>query len=204
MGCLRVVLSLGLIGAMGGCDLTGDSGGRPDGLEALHAARAQARAAPYLTVVDGGGRSVQFAPGLTVIWRDGAVLVWERRDVSYTLRKDRRCYERNTEFERADDLELRRDAVVAEALIEDAELTGSEDHRAIRWRGPIAEEGYRIEGRVYLDRAGRPVRTRERTAWISDRAPEPWLERRYLYPSSLDVEHAPGPRCPSRPESPGP
>jgi hypothetical protein len=194
MSRLRVALVVGLAGALGGCDLPGGSG--DDALEALQAARARARAAPYLTVVDKGGRSVQFAPGLTVIWRNGDVVVWERRDVSYTLRKDRRCYDRTTEFERADARELRRDIVVPKALIEDAELAGPEDHREIRWHGPRAEEGYRVEGILYLDRTGRPVRKRERTRSLSGRPLDPWLERRYRYPSSLAVEHhPPGPRC---------
>jgi hypothetical protein len=194
MSRLRAALALGLIGALGGCDVPGGSG--DDALEVLRSARARARAAPYLTVFDKGGRSVQFAPGLTVIRRNGDLLVWERRDVSYTLRKDRGCYDRTTEFLRADARELRRDIVVPEALIEDAELAGSKDHREIHWHGPRAEEGYRVEGIVYLDRAGRPVRKRERTSSLSGRPLDPWVERRYRYPSGLDVEHQPpGPRC---------
>jgi hypothetical protein len=188
MSRLRVALAIGLAGSLGGCDLPGSGA---DALDVLKEARAKARAAPYLTVV-GHGQSTQFAPGLTVISRHGTILVWETKNVSYIRSKQRDCYMRSTEFERADDVEIRRDAVVADAFLHKAQLVGSE----IRWQGPDAEEGYRVEGIVYLDRAGRPVRVRERTAQLNGEHRDPWSERRYSYPSSLDIKH-PGPVCPS-------
>jgi hypothetical protein len=51
-------------------------------------------------------------------------------------------------------------------------------------------------GIVYLDGAGRQIRVRERTTQLSGEQLDPWFERRYSYPSSLDIKH-PRPVCPT-------
>jgi hypothetical protein len=199
-----LLLSLGLVVAVGGCDLPVGSDDGSDALEALQAARREGRAARYLVVQDSGGvdsagrrlrQRISFAPGLTVISRNRRVVLWERRDVSYLWRSGRRCYDRHTEFEHGDLIEMRRDIVVAAALVDEAELVDSDHRTVVRWRGPIAERGYRVEGRLYLDRVGRPVLKRERTAWAGGRPYGPRYERRYRYPARLDLGRPPGPRC---------
>jgi hypothetical protein len=101
------------VGALGGCDLPFESDGESEGLEALRAARATADAARYLVAVDTDGfdregnrltQRLEFAPRLTRIWQKGRVVLWERlaprgasreRDVSYSLRHGRGCYDRH-------------------------------------------------------------------------------------------------------------
>jgi hypothetical protein len=69
----------------------------------------------------------------------------------------------------------------------------------IRLRWPISERRTRVEGRLYLDRAGRPVRKLERVAFVSRRPPRRWSERRYRYPGRLDLDPPPGPLCETPP-----
>jgi hypothetical protein len=115
-----LLLSLSLVGALGGCDLPAGSNEESEGLEALQAAREQADAARYLVALDtaccdrDGNRlsqRLQFGPRMTQIWQNGRVVGWQRlapgaarreRDVSYSLRHGRGCYDRHTagEFER--------------------------------------------------------------------------------------------------------
>jgi hypothetical protein len=223
-----LLLSLSLVGALGGCDLSSGSNDEAEGLEALQAAREKADAARYLVALDtaccdrDGNRlsqRLQFAPRLTRIWQNGRVVRWQRfapagarqeRDVSYSLRHGRGCYDRHTagEFERTGVIEMRRGIVVPQELIDEAELTESGGRTLIRLRGPISERGTRVEGRLYLDRAGRPVRKLERVAFVSRRPPRRWYERRYRYPDRLDLTPPPGPRCetppPAGPRTPRP
>jgi hypothetical protein len=187
------LLSLGLVLAVGGCGGWDDSNTKSEGLEALEAARAKARAARYLVVLDDGGQRLRFVPGLTEISKDGRVLLWARRDVEYTLRNDRRCYQRHTEFERADLVEVRRDLVVPQA--DDAELAEAGGRALIRWRYRPSEDGHWREGRLYLDRSRHPVLSRERESTFGGQPPGRWLERRYRYPSELELDRPPGPRC---------
>jgi hypothetical protein len=191
----RSLLSLGVAIALGSCGGCEDSSENSEGLEALQAARAKARAARYLVAVDDGGQRIEFAPGVTVISRRGRVLLWARRDVEYALSTGRGCYERHTDFERADLVEVRRDIVVPQALIDEAELAESGGHPLIRWRGPVNERGSQVEGRLYLDRARRPVLKRERIVWAVRHPRGGWLDRRYRYPANLDLD-PPEPRCP--------
>jgi hypothetical protein len=205
MGRRWLLLSLGLVGALGGCDLPLGSNEESQGLGALQAARETADGARYLVALDtaccdrDGNRlrqRLQFAPGLTRISQNGRVRLWERRDVSYTLREGRRCYERHTEFERADTLEVRSGIVMPRFVIHEAELDDSDGDVLIRYRGPVSERGARVEGRLYLDRAGRPVRRRERIAWAATGRPYgSWYGRRYRYPAKLDLGPPPGPLC---------
>jgi hypothetical protein len=223
-----LLLSLGVVGALGGCDLPPGSNEESEGLEALQAARDKADAARYVVAVDtaccdrDGNRlsqRLQFAPRLTRSWQNGRVVGWQRlapagagreREVSYSLRHGRGCYDRHraAEFDRTGVIEMRRGIVVPEELIDEAELTESGDRTVIRLRGPISERGTRVEARLYLDRAGRPVRKLERVAFVSRRPPRRWSERRYRYPARLDLGRPPGPRCekpaPAGPPSPRP
>jgi hypothetical protein len=195
-----VLLSLALVAAIGGCDSPGGASAEPEALEELERARAKAQAARYLLVVDDLGardgrrvrQRLEFAPGLTAISENGRVLLWESRDVSYSLNRRRRCYERSTQFERGDLVEVRRDVVVPRALVSRAELVGL---RLIRWRGPESERGYRVEGTLRLDPAGRPRLKRERITWAGTRPPGRAYQRRYSYPHELDPGPAPRPRC---------
>lgn len=204
MGRPWLLLSLGLLGTIAGCDVWDGSNEESAGLEALQAAREKADAARYLVALDvaccdsDGNRvsqRLEFAPGLTVISQHGRVVLWERRDVSYSLSGSRRCYERHTDFVRADLIEMRRGIVVPQELIDEAKLTESGGRTLIRLRGPVSERGTRVEGRLYLDRGGRPVRKLERVAFVSRRPPRRWSERRYRYPVRLDLGRPPGPRC---------
>jgi hypothetical protein len=228
MGRPWLLLSLALVGALGGCDLPHQTDGESEGLEALRAARAEADAARYLVAVDTGGfdregnrlgQRLEFAPRVTRISQNGRVVGWERlapggagreRDVLYSLRHGRSCYDRHSgeDFERSATIEMRRGIVVPQELIEEAELDESGDRTSIRLRGPISERGTRVEGRLYLDRAGRPVRKLERVAFVSRRPPRPWSERRYRYPARLDLGSPPTPVCetppPAGPRSPPP
>jgi hypothetical protein len=224
MSRLWLALSLSLVGALGGCDLPPGSNEESEGLEALQAAREKADAARYLVALDtaccdrGGNRlsqRLQFAPRLTQIWQNGRVVLWQRlapgaarqeRDVSYSLRHGLGCYDRHTagEFERTGVIEMRRGIVVPQELIDEAGLTESGGRTLIRLRGPISERGTRVEGRLYLDRAGRPVRKLERVAIVSRRPPRRWYERRYRYPDRLDLDPPPGPLCGTPPAGPRP
>jgi hypothetical protein len=217
-----LALSLTLVGALGGCDLSPGSNEDSAGLEALQAAREKANAARYLVALDtaccdrDGNRlsqRLQFGPRLTQISQNGRVVLWERlarggarreRDVSYTLRHGRGCYDRHTseEFERTGVVEMRRGIVVPQELIDETRLTESGGRTLIRLRGPISERGTRVEGRLYLDRAGRPVLMLERVAFVSRRPPRRWYERRYRYPDRLDLGPPPGPRCETTPAGP--
>jgi hypothetical protein len=228
MGRPWLLLSLGLVGSIGGCDLPLGSNEESEGLEALQAAREKADAARYLVALDTAccdrdgnrlGQRLQFAPRLTQIWQNGRIVLWERlapggaskeRDVSYSLRHGRGCYDRHTvgEFDRTGVMEMRRSIVVPQVLIDEAELTESRGRDLIRVRGPISERGTRVENQLYLDRAGRPLRKLERVAFVSRRPPRRWSERRYRYPERLDLGRPPGPRCekppPAGPPSPRP
>ena len=226
MSRLWLLLSLSLVGALGGCDLSLGSNEESEGLEALHAARDKADAARYLVALDtaccdrDGNRlsqRLQFAPRLTKVWQNGRVVLWQRlapasarQERAYFLRHGRGCYDRHTagEFERTGVIEMRRGIVVPQELIDDAELTESRGRTFIRLRGPISERGTRVEGRLYLDRAGRPARKLERVAFVSRRPPRRWYERRYRYPDRLDLGTPPGPRCemppPAGPPTPPP
>jgi hypothetical protein len=173
-----LLLSLGVVGALGGCDLPPGSNEESEGLEALQAARDKADAARYVVAVDtaccdrDGNRlsqRLQFAPRLTRIWQNGRVVGWQRlapagagreREVSYSLRHGRGCYDRHRagEFDRTGVIDMRRGIVAPEELIDEAELTESGDRTVIHLRGPISERGTRVEARLYLDRAGRPER----------------------------------------------
>ena len=222
-----LLLSLSLVGALGGCDLPGGSNEESEGLEALHAAREKVDAARYLVALDtaccdrDGNRlsqRLQFAPRLTQIWQNGRVVLWERhepdgarreRDVSYSLRHGRGCYDRHAagEFERTEVIEMRRGIVVPQELIDTAELTESGGRTLVRLRSPISERGTRVEARLYLDRAGRPVRMLDRVRFVSRRLPRRWYERRYRYPDRLDLGPPPGPLCerpPAGPRTPRP
>jgi hypothetical protein len=228
MGRPWLLLSLGLVGALGGCDLPLVANEESEGLAALQAAREKADAARYLVALDtaccdrDGDRlrqRLQFAPRLTRISQNGRIVLWERlapggarqeRDVSYSLAHGRGCYDRHTagEFDRTGVIEMRRGIVVPQELIDEAELTQSGGRTLIRLRGPISERGTRVEGRLYLDRGGHPVRMLERVAFVSRRPPRRWSERRYRYPRRLDLGRPPGPRCekppPAGPPSPRP
>jgi hypothetical protein len=204
VGRSRLLLSLGLAGAICGCDLPGGASAGPNGREALESARTKAQSARYLVVLDdvGVGREgrrprqrLEFSPGLTVISQNGRVLLWESRDVSYTLRKRPRCYDRSTHFERADAVELKRDIVVPRGLLSRAELDESRGRPVIRWRGPVTERGYRVEGLVQLDEAGRAVLKRERVTWLGRGRRGNSYERRYRYPARLKLGPPPRPRC---------
>lgn len=223
-----LLLSLSLVGALGGCDLPLGSNEESEGLEALQAAREKADAARYLVALDtaccdrDGNRlsqRLQFAPRLTQVSQNGRVVLWQRlapggahreRDVAYSLRYGRGCYDRHTgqEFEWTGVIEMRRGIVVPKELIDEAELTSSGSRDLIRLRGPISERGTRVESRLYLDRAGRPLLKLERVAFVSRRPPRRWSERRYRYPDRLDLAPPPGPRCekppPAGPPSPRP
>jgi hypothetical protein len=135
-------LSLALVVALGGCDLPLESDGEAEGLEALRAARSEADAARYLVAVDRLGfdsegnrlsQRLEFAPRLTRISQNGRVVLWQRlapggarreRDVSYSLRHGRGCYDRHSgeEFERVGVIEMRRGVVVPRELMHEAEL----------------------------------------------------------------------------------
>jgi hypothetical protein len=221
-------LSLALVVALGGCDPPLESDGAAEGLEALRAARAEADAARYLVAVDMLGfdsegkrlsQRLEFAPRLTRITQNGRVVLWQRlapggarreRDVSYSLRHGRGCYDRHSgeEFERVGVIEMRRGVVVPRELMHEAELDEVGVRTVIRWRGPPSERGTRVEGRLYLDSAGRPVLNRERIAWLSRRPPRARYERRYRYPAKLDLRPPPRPPCktlpPAAPPSPRP
>jgi hypothetical protein len=210
-----LLLSLSLVGALGGCDLPLGSNEESEGLEALQAAREKADAARYLVALDtaccdrDGNRvsqRLEFAPRLTRISQNGRVAGWQRlapggapreREVSYSLRHGRGCYDRHTagEFERTGVIEMRRGIVVPKELIDEAELAESGGRTLIRLRSPISERGTVVESRLYLDRAGRPVLKLERVAFVSRRPPPRWSERRYRYPEKLDLGSPPGPRC---------
>lgn len=218
-----LLLSLSLVGALGGCELPLGSNQESEGLEALQAAREKADAARYLVALDSAccdrdgnrlSQRLEFAPRLTRISQNGRVVGWERlaprgapreREVSYSLRHGRGCYDRHTagEFDRIGAIEMRRGIVVPQELIDEAELAESRGRTVIRLRGPISERGTRVESRLYLDRTGRPVLKLERVAFVSRRPPRRWSERRYRYPERLDLGSPPGPRC-KMPPSAGP
>jgi hypothetical protein len=171
MGSWWLLPPLGLVGMLGACVLPGGSDGEVDGLEALRAARAEARAACYLVVRDEAccnreGRAVhqgmRFAPGLTVISQNGRLVLWARRDVAYTLRRDRGCYERQTQFSRGDLREVRRTTVVPYE-VDEARVRTIGGRTLIRWQVDQGIDSPGIEGRLRLDRSGRPAEGRERT-----------------------------------------
>src|SRR5918992_4120923 len=215
MGRSWLLLSLGLVGALGGCDLPVGSSEDSEGLEALQAAREKADASRYLVALDtaccdrDGHRlrqRLQFAPRLTRISQNGRVVLWQRlapasarqeRDVSYSLRHGRGCYDRHTgeEFERVGVIEMRRGIVVPKELVDEAEFADSGGRNLIRLRGPVSERGTRVESRLYLDRAGRPLLKLEGVAFVSRRPPRRWSERRYRYPERIDLGPPPGPLC---------
>jgi hypothetical protein len=140
-----LLVSLSLVGALGGCDLPPGSNEDSEGLEALRAAREQGDATRYLVALDtaccdrDGNRlsqRLQFAPRLTQIRQNGRVVLWQRlapagarreRDVSYSLRQGRGCYDRHAagQFDRTGVIEMRRGIVVPQELIDEAELTES-------------------------------------------------------------------------------
>jgi hypothetical protein len=205
MGRPWLLLSLSLVGALGGCDLPVDLDEESEGLEALQAARAKARAARYLVVLDEAccnrdGRPVhqrlQFAPGLTVISQNGRLVLWARRDVEYTLRRDGGCYERHTEFSRGDLREVRRTTVVPYEVDEAvARKVGS--RTLIRWQVHQGVDSPGIEGQLSLDPRGRPEKGRERTMRWGAKPPSHWIARRYRFPSRLRLA-APRPSCTER------
>ena len=108
---LLLLLSLSLVGALGGCDLPPGSNDGSEGLEALQAAREKADAARYLVALDiaccdRDGNPVSqrllFATRLTQISQDGRVVLWQRlapggagreSELSYSLRHGRGCYD---------------------------------------------------------------------------------------------------------------
>jgi hypothetical protein len=171
-----------------------------DGLNALEGARAKARAAPFLIVTSEEGRiRMERFPGLTVIWgKRGHIAAWARRHVEYTARRLRgqRCYDRHTEFLYADIEEVRRSVGAPEARSPEARVATVGGRKVIRWRNPRAEEGYVVEGELYLDRRGRSVADRVRSQARPGARPGRWPPlTRYRYPAKLAEPPPPSPRC---------
>jgi hypothetical protein len=176
------------------CDGSEEKSERTDGLELLQRARDKARRAPYRVVVDQEGQRVlEMTPHITAIREGRRVVNWASRGVSYTPRGGRDCYERYTEFNRADVAETRRDAVVPYD-VDKATVHMSEGQTVIRWFVRQTFDSAANEGVLRLDREGRPVENRQRSLRRGSIPPSEWSVRRYRYPTRLALP-VPGPRC---------
>ncbi|HEV7806549.1 MAG TPA: hypothetical protein VGO80_12065 [Solirubrobacteraceae bacterium] len=107
--------------------------------------------ADYLIVSEGRDRSL-FSKRLTVIERDGRVMAWTRPHEEFTLRTHRRCYERHTDYNRADVADARSAAAPPE--LRGGSIRSVGKRRVVAGREPhddFADSDYEI----VIDAAGR-------------------------------------------------
>ncbi len=169
--------------------------GSNDADRALQAARDKALHADYLVVSDGRGRSL-FSSQLTVIERGGRTLAWTLPREEFTLRTHRRCYERHTEFNRADIADAR--AALAPPQLHGASIRTDGSKRVLAVReshDDFADSEYE----VVVDASGRPLLERVRSAKNGVVPATAWRERRYAFVDRATFERLAGappqPRC---------
>jgi hypothetical protein len=130
MGRTVVVLLLVAGAALLGWGVFSRAEGDSQGLEALQKARLEARAVRYLDVRTSGccdrerrrlSQRMQFAPGQYVYWFNGHITGWQKGPVSYGFKQRRGCYERARGAQFPDIREMRRDIVVPQAFVHEAE-----------------------------------------------------------------------------------
>ena len=169
--------------------------GSGDADGALSSARAAASHADYLVVSDGRGLLL-LSKQLTVIERNGRVVAWTQPREEYTLRTHRRCYERHTDYNRADVADTREAALPPELRGGSLRTEGSRRVVAVRERhDDFADTEYE----VVIDAAGRPVFQRTRSAKNGAVPASAWSARRYDFVSRVRFEllagRRPQPRC---------
>jgi hypothetical protein len=192
-------VSVALVGLFAsGCDVAREPvSGAPVGTarrgdHALAEARRQALGAEYLAVHMTGGPELLFGRDVVVIKRHGRVLAWEDKKRSFTAPKGRRCFERETDFNRADASDLRRAAappdVAGARLIEGRHLVLAREEHI-----DFADTEFEIR----IDDSGRPISERQRSARSGVLAPGRWTRIRYKFVTAAQFHRRAGP--PPRP-----
>jgi hypothetical protein len=174
-----------------GCGIDGD-----DAQRALDDARKAALQADYLSVRQSGRKQLLFGRGVTVRKRRGRVVVWEDGHQSFTSSAGRRCFERDTEFDRRAAGEVRRGA--APPNVREARFIDRHGSRVLRARERHTDFAD-TEFELRVDKSGRPRSMRSRSARFGVLPPRRWFYMRYEFLTAAEFDRRagdpPSPRC---------
>lgn len=157
---------------------------------ALQDAADTTLSAPQVIVSHGGGSELLLSRNLTVIKRRGRVIAWTATDEEFTRRQGQRCYERHTDWNR-DDVHQQRAALVPTDLT-DVDVDERDGMRVISGREEHLDHAD-TEYRLRLDRSGRVVELRSRSAEFGVLAAGRWRTATYRYPTAAEFARAAGP-----------